>query len=215
MRLLHLLICLIIFNSCTKDRIIEKEPIILQDGEILIHYWNFNTDDTSEDIIKPTITETTTAINFYLNEGELPFCEGNNQSCWETVNDGTIENTQVESEAGKALRLRNPCSYLDINASTVGFGDLLVSYVMKRTGSGAQKNRVQYTTDGSIYSSLGLAENEFTISEEYTLIELNLSDVQGVNNNPNFGIRITFEDGNTNSSGNNRMDNLTFIGKSF
>lgn len=202
-------------TNCTKDRDISKEPIELQDGNILIHYWDFNNNDTPESIVAPTISETTSSIGFFQNGSKLPYCDGGNQSCWESVNDGTIENAQNDSEAGRALRLRNPCSYLEIKGSTEGFGEIKLGYAIKRTGSGAQKNILQYTTDGTSYSTLGIDENEFSISEGYKVVSVDFKNVNGANNNPNFGIRILFEDGNNNNSGNNRLDNLTFIGKSF
>jgi len=210
-----LIISIILVSSCTKDRNISKEPVVLQDGQILILYWDFNNDDTSDDIIKPAITETDASIYFFQNSTKLPYCDGDNQSCWESVNDGTLENAQNNAEAGRALRLRNPSTNLDISASTEGFGEIKMSYAVKRTGSGAQKNIIQYTTDGVSYSSLGLSENEFTITEDYAILELDLTEIAGANNNVDFGVRIIFEDGNNNSSGNNRIDNLTFTGKSF
>jgi hypothetical protein len=199
--------------SCTKDRSIAKTPISLEGDRIIINYWDFNNADNPLAIISPTISETNQSINFYHNGDDLPYCDGNGESCWESVNDGTLENAYFSSEAGRALRLRNPCSYLDVHCSTEGFGEIEISYAVKRTGSGAQKNRLQYSANGTNFSSLGLTENEFTVEEDFSVITANLKNVPSANNATNFVFRILFEDGNMNNSGNNRIDNLMISGK--
>lgn len=213
--IIYILLGLMCFTACTKDRDIEREPIVTVGERVIIYYWDFNNDNIPEDIIAPTIQETDgkTAFSFVLNGSELPYCNDADQSCWESVNDGTFENLPDDFEPGRALRLRNPCSYLDIEVPTTGYAELNISYAVRRTGSGAQKQIIQYTADGATHSSMGLEMNEFTIMEDYNIIELDLEDVAAANDNPNFGIRIIFEDGNNNNSGNNRLDNLTITGK--
>ena len=114
---------------------------------------------------------------------------------------------------GTALRLRNPCSHLDILINSIGYRDLKLSYACKRTGSGAQTSELLYSTDGVTFSSASLEENSFTVIEEYELISLDFSKIQGLNNNSEAIIRIQFKDGNNNSSGNNRLDNIRILAK--
>lgn len=211
---LPIVLATVLFSlSCTKDRNIVKTPIAVDGDRIILNYWDFNDDEEPANIITPVISETSHSISFYQNGDELPYCDGDSQSCWESVNDGTLDNAYHSSEAGRALRLRNPCSYLDIHCSTEGYGEIEISYAVKRTGSGAQKNILQYASNGVSFSSLGLIENEFTVEEDYNIIAINLENVPSTNNATNFVFRILFEDGNNNSSGNNRIDNLMITGK--
>jgi hypothetical protein len=203
------------FSSCTKDRALPQLPPPSIGDETVLAHWNFNQTST------PTILMT---ANFAVNEGflryfgntdELEYCNGGNVSCFEDVNDGTPLNMLETETPGTALRLRNPGTYLDIQINSLGYRDLKISYACKRTGSGAQTNEIEYSTDGVTFSSAGLVDNSFTISEEYEIIELDLSNASGLNNNPEAVIRINFKDGNSNSSGNNRIDNLILLAKEF
>jgi hypothetical protein len=198
--------------SCTKDRQIHRVPLLLDDGQTVIHYWDFN-NSSRDEFLKPSQSLSKSYITFTLNDDSLPFCGGGNQSCWEPVNDGTLFNIQGNASAGNAIRLRNPCSTLEINATTFGFGDITLSYAIKRTGSGAKVHRIQYATDGVQFKEQGLTTNTFDVAEEYTLIQVDFSKIPGCNNNPSLRFRIIFEEGNVNPSGNNRLDNLMIAGK--
>jgi hypothetical protein len=102
---------------------------------------------------------------------------------------------------------------LDIEINTQNYKDLVLSYAIKRTGSGAQINEVQYSSDGVTFISAGLTDNVFVITEDYQLVAVDLSNAASLNNNATARIRIMFMDGNNNSSGNNRMDNLMVTAK--
>ncbi len=212
-RIIIYFIILLLGFSCTKDRIIPQEPTII-DGELaVINFWDFNTTNPS-DILIPSESVTKGELTYFGNEIQLEYCDGGNQSCWETVNDGTDLNALETTVSGRALRLRNPADELIISSSTAGFYDIETSFAVKRTGSGAQTLHLFYTTDGSNFGYAGLEENVFTVTEDYQLIELDLTNIAAANNNPQFKLKIVFKDGNNNNSGNTRFDNLLITGKS-
>lgn len=205
----------LIFGACTKDRVIAdipQDPIEVDGDRQVINYWSFNNDEPPTELMMPSFSFTVGQLIYRGNEQQLPYCDGGNQSCWESVNDGTELNAVNGAPAGRALRLRNPASELIIESSTVGFREIELSYAMKRTGSGAQVNAIFYSTDGSNFIFSGVEENVFTITEDYERIIFDVSNIPGLNNNPNVKFKIVFEDGNNNSSGNNRMDNLLITG---
>lgn len=202
----------LIFSACTKDRLIPVEPIGVGGDRQVVNYWSFNNDEPATVLMQPSYAFTVGQILYFGNEQQLPYCDGASQACWESVNDGTELNAIDGAQAGGALRLRNPASELIIESSTIGFREIELSYAMKRTGSGAQVNTIFYSTDGSNFIFSGVEENVFTISEDYERIIFDVSNIPGLNNNPNVKFKIVFEDGNNNSSGNNRMDNLLITG---
>jgi len=205
--------------SCTKDRLIVEVPVEvpcecndLPSGVQLMHYWNFNDSDEPENIFAPSYSVSEGSMMYFDADGALDYCDGATVTCWETVNDGTSINIRNNEEEGLALRLRNPGSYLEIQASTVGFENIILRYATRRTGSGAQVQQIFYATDGSNFLNSGIAESELQVNEDWELKQIDFGAIGAVNNNPDLKIRIVFAEGNTNDSGNNRFDNLTLDG---
>lgn len=204
------------FIGCTKDREIFRKPIPLESGSSLLYYWDFNNNSGAEAKLEPSYEAIPgmTNFKFYMGDKELSFCDNDKTSCFDSVNDGDDQSTLMNSTPGSALRLRNPCSHLDIHFSTLNFTLEEFNYSIKRTGSGAQKNIIQYSTDGISFTSLGLREHTFDVREEYSKVHVDLSAVVATRNRNSVVIRILFKEGNLNNSGNNRLDNLTITGRS-
>ena len=212
------IILFLVFSSfflegCTKDRVLPELPPPSVGEETVLAHWNFNTSNTPEVLMTASFAVNSGFLRFYGNVDELNYCDGANVSCFEEVNDGALLNLLEGDATGTALRLRNPCSHLDIHVNSAGYKDLKLSYACKRTGSGAQTTEILYATDGVTFSSTSLNDNIFTVTEEYELISLDLSTIQVLNNNSSAVIRIQFKDGNSNSSGNNRLDNMLILAK--
>lgn len=201
------------FFACTKDRVLPDIPPPTVGEMTVIGYWHFNQPSSPIELMTANIAANTGFLRFHGSSGELAYCNGANVSCFEEVSDGTELNMLEGSSAGAALRLRNPCTYLDIEINTQNYRDLKLSYAVKRTGSGAQINEVHYSSDGVTFITAGLSDNEFVITEDYELVSIDLSNAASLNNNASARIRIMFMDGNNNSSGNNRIDNLMITAK--
>ena len=90
----------------------------------------------------------------------------------------------------------------------------MLKYAATRTGSGSQTHTVSYTTDGTNYIQTGLSVTEFMLTEDvYSLLEIDFSSINGVNNNANFKIKISHDTASSQiQNGNNRIDNLTVEG---
>lgn len=190
----------LMLSSCTKDRIIELGPPPPPSEEQLIAYWNFNDISSPEALVVPTYT---------VSSPELTY----NGDFYDEVNEGSDINLQNDDEAGAALRLRNPSEYFQIDVSTEGHYAIVVNYAAMRTNSGAQFQKVYYSTDGNTFIDAGLNDLQFDVQLDWVLHTIDFSAINAAANNPDFKVRLQFSEGNTNTSGNNRIDNLSISGK--
>jgi hypothetical protein len=190
------------FLACTVDREfpIVTNPIENEDYET-IHYWNFNDISSSASLIAPTVSNSGNPSLTY-------------DGTFDHVIPGSEINLRFESETGSALRLRNPSNNFVMHAPTIGYKDVVLRYAATRTGSGSQTQKISYSLDGVNFTQSGLAQNEFSIFEDiFVLIQIDFKDIVGVNNNPNFKVKIEFDAPSAIiSNGNNRIDNLSFDG---
>ena len=183
-------------------------------AQSLLHYWSFNVDSTV------VLTETSSMVS----GGSLSYTG----AYFDTVQSGTILNgvgadgTSLNS-ASAALRLRNPAGSgsFTLTLPTTGYKNIVLKYAEERTRQGAQTNTVTYTIDGTTWINTAIAANATynvdstdTVSNAFQLQTFDFSSDASVNNNPNFKVRITFSNGNTNTSGNDRFDNITVYGVS-
>ena len=190
----YLFFIILIASSCMQDRF----PIVDQNGEpgveSIIYFWDFNDANTTE-ISAPLIYSgpATTTYN----------------GVWD-YSDGTLLNATEGTVAGACLRLRNPAGSFVIKISTLGFEKLKMSYAVMRTTSGAQENLISYSLDGENYFDVGIDPNKYVVAPEFEIREINFSTVGALNNQAEVYIKIDFNLGQNNASGNNRFDNLTF-----
>jgi len=131
---------------------------------------------------------------------------------------GSVVNAQNNDIAGLGLRLRNPSDTrsLLISSSTVGYKNILMKFATARSSiSGASIQNYSYSIDGTNFITTNLPVVSFSpnIDPNYDIVSLNFSGISGANNNPNFIVKINFSGPEaTGTSGNNRIDNLTFQG---
>lgn len=192
----------ILVVSCTKDRFPDPEETNNpggNSGEALMYYWSFNNTSSIQNLIAADISVGT--------------CELSYNAVWDDVSEGSDMNIRNGAAAGSALRLRNPAGDFVIKVSTVGYKNLVMKYAVTRTGNGAQENIISYSINGTDYFTLGLDQNIVTVQEiEYKLCTFDFSAIPSLNNQPEIFIKVAYNLGNTNPSGNNRVDNLTFEG---
>jgi hypothetical protein len=159
-----------------------------------LHYWNFNDASSTTSLIAPN-----------MGNGSLVYA-----GSYYDETDGADKNVLNSDPAGTALRLRNPSGDFTMNIPTTGHKDIKVKYAAMRTGSGSLTQAVWYSTDGTTFVNSGIV---FNITTDFTVFEVDLSTISGVNNNPNFKLKLAFDTASaTAASGNNRIDNLTVEG---
>jgi hypothetical protein len=155
-----------------------------------IAIWNFNDSDLTVDHGTGSLITTFPLVGFAA---------------------GTSVNARQGDPALQALSLvgnANNGQSITFSLSTLGFGDIRVSFATQRTSTGFNSNQFQYSLDGSTFINFQAPYNP---AATFSLIAFDLSSITGLNNNPNAAFRIIFS-GATSSTGNNRLDNLVVEG---
>jgi len=171
-----------------------------------IALWNFN--------------DAVTGVTGGAAEFGVDFGTGSMTSNFPPSNIGNLSGTAINASpggpAGRALRLQggggteNNGGYLTWLVGTAGYENLEVSFATRRTSTGFDNNRFQYSIDsGAIWTDFG---SPYMPGSDYGLQRFDLSGISILNDNALSGFRIIF-DGATSASGNNRIDNLTISGR--
>ncbi len=176
-------------------------------AQTLISYWDFNNNSSAEALLTPSLAMLPNT-NISVNPGTqsvLDFTGGTGQNF-------DIENLNARngSSAGAHLRFNNPIGgSLIFSLPTNGFQNLIVKFATRRSGQGAGTQTWSYSTDGTSYTLLQTVQPN---NGDPTLISLDLAAISQTNNNPNFKLRVEFEQGTGGTTGNNRFDNFTLEG---
>ena len=201
-KLYPLAIAVLLFASCSKERefpdgTFKNAAAPIVGTRQLIHYWNFN---NSTDLFTPTYTIGGANWNYSTINGGYA----------DVVTDTTTLNARNGDVAGTALRLRNPAASFTLSIPTNGYQNILFSFAVKGTTSGAQLNILSYSVDGINFTSDGLQPNINKVtSTEWNVYSYDFSSIKKANNNASFKVRIDFATGSNNTSGNDRFDNIT------
>ncbi len=184
---------------------------------VLLHYWNFNDYNTIIGLldIAPTSTIGGGNISYDANYCDTVFLAASAPN----------NNARNGDLAGTALRVRNPSNNIIIKAPTTNYKNIVFQYsiALSSTTSAPLTDSVYYSTDGVNYIHVTPAIGQSPVSTTstplalaadpgYILLKYDFTSVAAMNNNPNAKIKIAFANGNTNSKGNTRIDNVTVDG---
>jgi hypothetical protein len=131
---------------------------------------------------------------------------------------GTTNNARLGDPAGQAISLQGGTSNANngrnvtVNVTTVGYGNIIVSFATQGTATGFNSNQFQYSLDGVTFVDFGSPYTPATAFGTVPIV-FNLSSIPGLNNNPNAAFRIVFN-GATSATGTNRIDNFVVEGSS-
>ena len=180
-------------------------------GQTLIDYWNFNCDSLVA--FTPTTQVLAGAGLSYTG------------ASYDSVQQGTTLNAQgldvTLNSSSAALRLRNPAGPFTLSLPTTGFKNIVLKYAEQRTKQGSKSNIVTYSVNGGTTwintasassATYNVDSTDSLTAIPYQLETFDFSSDALVNNNTNFKVQINFANGNTNTSGNNRFDNITVFG---
>jgi hypothetical protein len=201
---------LLILSSCTTDRAIPSNIIVIDPASVLIHYWNFNSLSGTQTAVNPDLTLIPSA-------GASITYIGTGTGYMDAFTPGYDLNIQNNEIAGSGLRTRNPSDSrsLVLSIPTTGYKTIIVQFATAKSSSGATTQNYSYTTDGINYTSTDLATSVFNPTDDplCSLVTLNFSTLINVDNNSNFKIKIDFTGTTaTGATGNNRFDNVTVKG---
>lgn len=191
-------------NNRFDNIVLEGQSLTSQSA---IHYWHFNAASGELDDVPADIhagTEAPVLRYQKIDEG------GDDIGIMDNV-EGSVVNAKFGVVLGNGIRPRNPSANgeLLIELNSTGFEDLRLSYATERSGSGMLQQQLLYTTDGLNYNTLGLPQD---VADSYALMNYDFTSIAGVNNNPNFAVKIRFLGQNTAENGNNRLDNIALEG---
>lgn len=178
--------------------------------EHLLYYWHFNNMTSEIDVTEiiadysllPEINGKFTYTDPITGERDI-----------DLYNSGSSLNLQLGEAEGISARVRNPSATrsLVFDVPTTGTEGLKMRYAVQRSGQGMLYNIVEYSVDGTTFTSSGLSNNtqEVAGNEEWQLFTFDFTSISAVDDNPNFKIKITWDGNTTASNGNNRYDNIT------
>lgn len=162
-----------------------------------IGIWNFNDSNLVVDHGTGTLTTSFNLVNVLFTSA------------------GTSTNARQGDPAGQSITLQGGTSNanngrtLDLNISTAGFNNIVVSFATQRTSTGFNSNQLQYSLDGVAFVNF---DAPYTPPLTFGLVTFDLSSISGLNDNPDAAFRIVFN-GATSATGNNRIDNLVVEGE--
>ena len=172
-------------------------------GQQLVHYWNFNDNTSEATLLAPSSSLINGAgINHIQGGSSLIEIPGTGQGF-------DVENLNAQNGdlSETHLRFNNPIGgQLVFSLPTTGFEDVVINFATRRSAQGAGDQTWSYSTDGISYTTFSTIQ---PANGNPTLATLDFSAINGVNNNPNFKLKVEFSLGAGGTGGNNRFDNFT------
>ena len=108
------------------------------------------------------------------------------------------------------LRVNSPLgSVVNLTVPTTNFEKIALSFLTRRSGQGAGLQTLSYTLNGTVWTAV---ETYPAADSDPSEESFDLSAVSGASDNPQFGVRITFAQGEGGTAGNNRFDDIIVTG---
>ncbi|MBL8874312.1 MAG: hypothetical protein JNM86_00775 [Phycisphaerae bacterium] len=113
----------------------------------------------------------------------------------------------IQGNLGGSGTVTNNGKYIQFSTSTVGYTGISFLFDTRGTGTGFSNNQVSWSTDGVNFTNVGAAYSG-TPTSFFTITRALGVAADGASS---LTVRITF-DGATGGGGNNRIDNVQFLG---
>ena len=178
-------------------------------GQTLVHYWNFNNSSSIATITAPSQTlGGASLIAIPGGISVIDFANGTGQN-FNVLN----LNARNSDASGTHLRFNDPIGgALEFTLPTTGYENCIVKFATRRSGSGAGTQVWSYSIDGTNYLPF---TNVIPNNGDPALATLDFSGIDATDNNPNFKLKVEFQQGSGGTVGNNRFDNFTLEGTTF
>ena len=118
------------------------------------------------------------------------------------------------TDAYPANGVGNKTSGVRFNVSTVGAKNITITYDTRGSATGSKYERLQYTTNGTDFIDYPTSSS-FSSATVYESRGFSLAGFPGVQNNPNFGIRIVTETEGSASNGATNSPNYVGISSTY
>jgi hypothetical protein len=87
----------------------------------------------------------------------------------------------------------NKTAGVQFNVSTVSNKDIMITWEQRNSGTASKYTRLQYSTDGNTFVDHTVHAMNVDASLPFAFFSSDLSGIPGVNNNPNFALRLVTE----------------------
>ncbi len=168
----------------------------------MLHYWNFNDGQP----LDPTYT---------IGGAELVVAGGSQSDVTTGTGQGfSGVNARNADRPGAHLRINNPVGAdMVFRLPSSGYRELTFSYEARRSGSGANRHAISYSSNGEDFLPL----DTVAITDVPQVVSICFADLPDANDNEAFAVRVTVfhdpvDDGGM--EGNNRIDNVVLDGES-
>jgi hypothetical protein len=184
------------------ERRLEWMDSQLGEPYTIIQYWNFNEPSV---LLQPTYS--TEGGNITIDKG-----------LYAEITDGSGKdfsgiNAKNNDKAETHLRINNPIgTEVIFDVPSTGYQDLLFSYETRRSGSGANRQIISYTVNGTDFVTM----DTIVVTETPVLQQYGLTHIAETEDNSQLAIKISIYqelDGTGGVEGNNRFDNVTLEGE--
>ena len=206
------------------------------DTDVVLHYWYFDTripNDTPLERLDAFYSAVEPGrINYESSLEGYPYYDGHplwRKASMERRNMPTILNYLPELNDGipyvdtemRGLQVRQPFvdedreNTLVFDLPTSGFKDILFRFAARNEGA-AESLVVDYRVDAeSEWTAAGLEASEWPLSHAYQLFEIDFQDVEGVENNEDFQLRLRFAGDDMEADDGNRVtfNNISLSGR--
>ncbi|MCC5876458.1 MAG: hypothetical protein JJU11_09605 [Candidatus Sumerlaeia bacterium] len=120
------------------------------------------------------------------------------------------ENGRLSSPTGSHLRINHPIgAEIHVRLPTTNARDIRVTYETRRSEQGAGLQTIHYSVDGTTFHFF---DHRMVHATDPAVQVLNFREFVGADNNPDFTLRITFDQAMGGGAGNNRFDNFLVEG---
>ena len=146
-RVLYFSFLSMFFFSCTTDREIATENIIIDPNSKLIYYWNFNLDLAEVTEVTPNYSSSNTLVAKITYPGI--------GGIMDIDSDGYVTNARNNDPAENLLKVRNPSNTknLVLDLPTTGYNKIVLQFATARSNNGANIQNYTYTIDGTNYTN--------------------------------------------------------------
>ncbi len=199
----------------------------------LVHYWHFNNLVNFTTVAVSPSTFPVVRANYstldttkaFLKFAPLSGTSGNLLTFFDNVSPGDTVNARMGTPAGLGFRPRNPSDSMQLMAyiPTTGYKNIVIKFEVQKSSAsnGAYTDSLDYSLDsGATWKNTGItplvaSNGTGAWSLPNTPVTVTISDLQSWNNSK-LVFRIRYiAPGNSGTSGNVRMDNLTIEGDTF
>jgi hypothetical protein len=165
----------------------------------LIHYWDIN---SKHNFLEPRYTLGNSRIEII----------GTPQSY--ILTDGSSKflgiNSRLNSNVGSHLKINNAKgTQLILQIPTTNYQELYFSYEICRSSKGSNIHYIYYSTNGVDF----VPYDTIAIKEKVRQTRISFKNIDSVNNNPDFKIKLVFDNTIYPNDGNIRIDNISLEGE--